>query len=148
VASFVSTVNLHRDCPPSLLKALADTHPNLEIWLESFFEEKRGIQSFNTYMKITLGEYRALRERGAPRAIPTMCILTIKKNEQLRPLRAKLRIVVLGNHEDRPWSKSDKLAPVLHQDSLCFLTSMAVASCRPPLSGRLQKRFLPGYSPS
>ncbi len=43
VASFVSAVNLHWDCPPSLLKALADTHPNREIWLESFFEEKRGI---------------------------------------------------------------------------------------------------------
>jgi hypothetical protein len=43
VASFVSAINLHRDCPPSLLKALADTHPDRDIWLESFFEEKRGI---------------------------------------------------------------------------------------------------------
>ena len=43
VASVVSAINLHRDCPPSLLKALADTHPDREIWLESFFEEKHGI---------------------------------------------------------------------------------------------------------
>ncbi len=111
MASFVSAVNLHCDCPPSLLKALADTHSNREIWLESFFEEKHGIQSLDTYTKITLGEYHALREKGAPRAIPTMCVLTIKKDEHLRPLRAKSRIVVLGNHEDRPWSKSNNLLP-------------------------------------
>jgi hypothetical protein len=55
----------------------------------------------NTYQKITLGEYRALREKGVPKAIPTMCVLTIKKDENLLPLRAKSWIVVLGNHEDR-----------------------------------------------
>jgi hypothetical protein len=49
VASFVSALNLHRDCPPSLLKALADTHPHREIWLESFFVEMRGIQNLDTY---------------------------------------------------------------------------------------------------
>jgi hypothetical protein len=48
VASFVSAVNLHRDCPPSLLKALADTHPDRQIWMDSFLEEKRGIQSLDT----------------------------------------------------------------------------------------------------
>jgi hypothetical protein len=31
VASVVSAVNFHKDCPPSLLKALADTHPDQEI---------------------------------------------------------------------------------------------------------------------
>jgi hypothetical protein len=29
-----------------------------------------------------------------------MCVLTIKKDEMLNPLRAKSHIVVLGNHED------------------------------------------------
>jgi hypothetical protein len=101
VASFVSAVNLHRECPPTLLKALADSHPDREIWLESYREEKLGIESLDNYRKITLGEYRALHEKGAPKAIPTMCVLTIKKDENLLPLRAKSRIVVLGNHEDR-----------------------------------------------
>ena len=141
VASFVSAVNLHRDCPPSLLKALADTHPDRHIWMDSFLEEKRGIQSLDTYTKLTLGEYRALHEKGAPRAIPTMCVLTIKKDENLRPLRAKSRIVVLGNHEDRIWKKSDKFAPVLRQDSLRFLTSMAVASRRPLRQGDCKNAF-------
>ncbi len=101
VASFVSAVNLHRECPPTLLKAHADSHPDRDIWLESYREEKQGIESLDTYRKITLGEYRALCKKGAPTAIPTMCVLTIKKNENLLPLRAKSRIVVLGNHEDR-----------------------------------------------
>ncbi len=54
IASFVSAVNLHHECPPSLLKALADSHPDHEIWLESFIEEMRGIQQLDTYKKITL----------------------------------------------------------------------------------------------
>ena len=115
--------------------------------MASFLEEKRGIQSLDTYKKITLGEYRALREKGAPRAIPTMCILTIKKDEQLRPLRAKSRIVVLGNHEDRVWSKSDKYAPVLCQDSLRFLTSMAVNARRPLRQGDCKNAFCQGILP-
>ena len=147
VASFVSAVNLHRDCPPSLLKALADTHPDRDVWLASFYEEKRGIEQLDTFTKISLGEYRALREKGAPKAIPTMCVLTIKKDEQLRPLRAKSRIVVLGNHEDRVWSKSDKFAPVLRQDSLRFLTSMAVASRRPLRQGDCKNAFCQGILP-
>jgi hypothetical protein len=39
VAFVVSAVNLHLECPPSLLKALADSHPDREVWLSSFFEK-------------------------------------------------------------------------------------------------------------
>ncbi len=100
-------VNLHNDCPPSLLKTLADSHPDREVWLQSYYEQKCGVKSLGTFRKISLGKYRTLREKGVPKAIPTMCILTIKKDENLLPLRAKSRIVLLGNHEDRVWSKSD-----------------------------------------
>ncbi len=72
VASFVSAVNLHKDCPPSFLKALADSHPDREVWLQSYYEEKRGVKSLGTFCKISLCEYRALRKKGAPKAIPTM----------------------------------------------------------------------------
>ncbi len=60
---FVSAVNLHCECPPTLLKALANSHPDREIWLASYQEEKEGIESLDTYRKITLGEYRALRKK-------------------------------------------------------------------------------------
>jgi hypothetical protein len=147
VASFVSAVNLHQDFPPSLLKALAETHPNQEIWLNSFYEEKQGIKSLGTYRKITLGEYRALREKGAPKAIPTMCVLTIKKDDNLLPLWAKSGIVVLGNHEDPVWSKSKQYAPVLCGDSLRFLVSHAVASRRPLQQGDHKNAFCQGIFP-
>ena len=115
--------------------------------MASYREEKEGIQSLDTYRKITLGEYRALREKGAPKAIPTMCVLTIKKDENLCPLHAKSRIVVLGNHEDRLWSKSDRFAPVLRQDSLRFLTSLAVQKRRTLRQGDCKNAFCHGILP-
>ena len=78
-----------------------------------------------TFQKITLGEYRALCEKGAPKAIPTMCVLTIKKDKQLMPLWAKSSIIVLDNHESCDWSKSNHFTPVLWFDSLCFLVSLS-----------------------
>jgi hypothetical protein len=55
-----------------------------------------------------------------------MCVLTIKKDEMLNPLKAKACIVVLGNHEDRVWSKPEKYALVLCPGSMCLMVSMAV----------------------
>jgi hypothetical protein len=105
------------------------------------------IQSLNTYCKITLGEYRALREKGVPKAIPTMCVLTVKHNENLNPLPAKSPIVILGNHEDRICSKSKRFAPVLRGDSLRFLVSMAVKKRRPLRQGDCKNAFCQGVLP-
>jgi hypothetical protein len=105
IAFFVSAINLHQGCPPLLLKALATMHTDQEVWLQSYYKEKQGIESLATYCKITLGEYRALREKDAPKAIPTLCVLTIKKDENF------LWVDVLCNHEDCIWSKLDWFAP-------------------------------------
>ena len=94
--------------------------------MASFREEKSGIESQNTYIKINLAEYRALCAKGAPRAIPTMCVLSIKKDKMLNPLRAKSCIVVLGNHEDCVWTKSEKYAPVLHPNTMRLMVSLAI----------------------
>ena len=126
VVKIVSAVNLHKDCPFSLLQALADNNPDREVWLNSFYEEKDSIESISTYQKITPGKYRALHKKGAPQAIPTMCVLVVKKDENLLPVRAKLRIVVLDNHKYRIWTKPEKYIPVLCSDSLRFLVSTAV----------------------
>jgi hypothetical protein len=48
-ASFVSPINLHRDCPSTLLQALADAHLDHDIWLASYKEEKEGLESLNTF---------------------------------------------------------------------------------------------------
>jgi hypothetical protein len=70
-----------------------------------------------------------------------------QKDENLRPLRAKSRIVALGNHEDRVWSKSDRFAPVLRGDSLRFLVSLAVEKCRPLRQGDCTNAFCHGVFP-
>ena len=70
-----------------------------------------------------------------------MCVLTIKKDENLLPLRAKSRIVVLGNHEDRVWSKTERFAPVLRGDSLRFLVSLAVEKRRVLRQGDCKNAF-------
>ena len=62
VANIVSAVDLHNDCPSSLLQALADDHPDREVWLNSFYEKKDSLESMNTYRKITMSEYSALRD--------------------------------------------------------------------------------------
>ncbi len=147
VALFVSAVNLHRECPSTLLRALADFHPAHEVWLQSYYEEKQGIKSLGTFKKITLGEYRDFRKKSAPEAIPTVCILAIKKDENLLPPREKSRIVILGNHEDRVWSKSDCLALVLRQDTLCFLVSLTVEKCHPLCQGDCKNAFCRGILP-
>ena len=112
--------------PRSLLCALALTHPDRNVWLASFREEKDGIKLQDTYNVLTLEQYRAYRAQGAPQAIPTMCVLTIKPNEMLRPHHAKSRIVVLGNQEERIWTKSEKYALVLHPDTLRLIVSIVV----------------------
>ncbi len=125
----MSAINLHQDCLPSLLQAPAVSHPNREVWLQSYYEEKNSIESLGTFKRLTLGEHCALQEKGMSKAIPAMCVLTIKKDKQLMPLQAKSRIVVLGNRECRDWSKSDQFAPVLHFDSFRFLVILAVQHC-------------------
>ncbi len=70
MASFVSAANLTWDCPRSLLSTLTETHPDREIWMQSFWEEKDGIKAQNTYDKITLAQYCALREKRRPSGHP------------------------------------------------------------------------------
>ena len=59
-----------------------------------------------------------------------MCVLAVKTDRDGKPNRAKSRIVVLGNHEDRVYSKSKRYAPVLKYDSLRLLTAKAVSQRR------------------
>jgi hypothetical protein len=105
-------------------------HPDQEIWLLSYYEEKNAIESLWTFFWMSLGEYRALWEKGAPKVITTMCVLTIKKDENLMPLWAKSWIVTLGNQEECNWLKSDHFAPILCFDSHRFLVSLTVQHLR------------------
>jgi hypothetical protein len=125
-ANFVSAAYLIWECCRFLFTALVDKHPDRDIWMHSFWEEKDSIISMDTYDTITLAQYCALHEKGAPQAISTMCILTIKPDKIMNPHHAKSCIVVLRNHKGRIWLKPDKYAPVLCPDTMCLIVSMAV----------------------
>jgi hypothetical protein len=113
-ANFVSAKNLLSPCPPSLLKALHPSNPDRDVWLESYNEEKKGLEQLNVYEKINKKTYLQLKRSGRiGKALPSMCVLVIKPDKDGKPHRAKSRIVVLGNHEDRYFSKSQRYAPVL-----------------------------------
>ena len=143
-ASHVSARNLKAPCPPSLAKAMHEDFVDRATWYESYLEEKHGLRDCDTYEEISLQEYERLRRLPhsvVPKAIPTMCVLTIKRNEHMNPDRAKSRIVVLGNLEDRVWEKSEKYAPVLMYSSLRLLASMATASCRTLKQGDCKNAF-------
>ncbi len=125
-ASHVSAMDCKLTCPPSLQRALDPSHPDRDIWLASYREEKSSLQDVDTYNVITIDQYRRLRELGAPQAIPSMCVLVIKTDENGQPDQAKSRIVVLGNLEARTWDKHERAAPVLKYLSLRLMVSSAV----------------------
>ena len=94
------------------------TNPDRQAWVRSYAKEKQGLLDHGVHEKINAEQYKALRKSGALRAIPTMCCITLKKDAEMKPHRAKSRIVVLGNQEDRFFEKSKCFAPVLSSDSL------------------------------
>jgi hypothetical protein len=145
--NFVYACNLQRECLHSLLVALDPSHPGRSIWLDSFQEEKSGIQSQITYVKIGLAEYHAHRAKGAPCAIPLMYVLMIKKDEMLNPIRAKSRIDALGNHKDCIWTKSDKYTPILLPYSTSLIPSMSVEKCCTLKQGDCKNKFCQSILP-
>eukprot|EP00804_Cyclotella_cryptica_P008738 CCRYP_018465-RC/>CCRYP_018465-RC protein AED:0.27 eAED:0.26 QI:0/-1/0/1/-1/0/1/0/969 len=126
-ANHVSAKHLINSCPPSLLKALHPSNPDRHIWLDSYKEEKGGLERLNVFERITKRQYLQLKRSGRiGKALPSMCVLVIKPDKDGNPVRAKSRIVVLGNFEDRYYTKSQRYAPVLKYSSLRLLCSKAV----------------------
>lgn len=66
-----------------------------QVWIDSYLEKYNGLVGMETMDILTAAQYKNLT--NAPTAIPTMCVLTVKTDENNRPVCAKSRIVVLGN---------------------------------------------------
>jgi hypothetical protein len=88
---------------------------------------------------ITTAQYKNLN--NAPKAIHIMCILTVKTDENSHPVWGEKRIVVLGNLEEWEWSRPECYAPVLRQDSLRLLASLAVQKQRVLKQGDCKNAF-------
>ena len=99
------------------------------------------IKNVDTSVKINLEEYRKLRKEGAPKAIPTICVLTTKKDKDFNPERAKSRIVALGNLEDCEWAKHKRYAPVLQYSSIRLMASLAIQRKRVIQQGDVKNAF-------
>jgi hypothetical protein len=103
IARHVSASGLTKANPGTLCKALHSQFSDRKVWLEELYEEEyKGLVSMDTMEILTTSQYRNLQ--NAPKAIPTMCVLTVKAERNNRPVRAKSRIVVLGNLEEREWT--------------------------------------------
>ena len=70
-----------------------------------------------------------------------MCVLVAKNDKYGKPLRAKSRIVVLGNFEDRLYKKSQSYAPALKYIFLRLLTAKAVGEKRILKNGDCKNAF-------
>ena len=126
-ASHVHTAGLSQLHPPgSLKRALGPCSPDAEIWFESYKEEYDGIALNDTMEIMSEEEYFRWSRLTGRHAIPSMAVFTVKKDSLGRPLRAKSRIVVLGNKDPVAWSKADCYAPVASLPVVCFLTALAV----------------------
>ena len=70
-----------------------------------------------------------------------MAIATIKYDGQGNPVRAKYRIVALGNLDPNTWSKQDCFAPVMSQFELRFLVALSVKKKCIPKTGDIKQAF-------
>jgi hypothetical protein len=123
-ACYVSTKGFLQSCPGSLRKALESSKPDRNTWLASYTEEYNGLVAIDTFTTINRADLAASDFIGKP--MPMMCVPTIKTDEFHNPVRAKSRIVVLGNLESRIWTTAECYAPALRQDSLRLLMSIAI----------------------
>ena len=77
-----------------------------------------------------------------------LCVSSqVKKDENLLTIHAKLRIVVLGNHKDCIWSKSERFAPILQGKSLRFLVRLAIEKRQVLHQGDCKNTFCQGILP-
>jgi hypothetical protein len=81
------------------------------------------------------------------KAIPSMCTFTVKKTNGV-PIRAKSRIVVLGNLDPRPWSKSDCFSPVVSLPMVRLFTALAVHNKRTIKQGDCKFAFIQATLPN
>ena len=138
---FVSAANLLVKAAPSSLLQLPHLNPTDRIiWGDSYGEEHGSLRKMDVFDVITAEEYERYKALGY-KAIPTMNIFTVKPDELGNPYRAKSRIVVLGNQEERVWSNSDRYAPVLQATSCRLLISMAIERGRVAKQGDCKNAF-------
>ena len=75
-----------------------------------------------------------------------MAISTIKYVDN-KPIRAKYRIVALGNLDPINWSKTECYAPVMSQMEIRFLAALSIRSKLKLKSGDVKQAFIQSTLP-
>jgi hypothetical protein len=143
IANFVSTVNLVCEYPRSLLTALADKHPDREVWLKSYFEEKRGIESLGTYEKLSLTQYHALSEKSAPKAVKLYSQCLSSQSNGMRcsiPSELSLGLLFLATTTKIVSGPSWTSMPLIYVQIPCSLSSVWPSNAVVPSSKVIAKR--------
>ena len=146
IARKISAKNLHQQQAPTLLKHHLLHPDDKETWDMAYREEYEGLVNIDSWEMITENDYQALKHtyKGV---MPTMAIATIKRDGDGNPVRAKYRIVALGNLDPHDWAKHDCFAPVLSQFELRFLIALAVKLKRIPKTGDVSQAFVQSFLP-
>jgi hypothetical protein len=144
-AYHVSAVRITGGIPRSFRKSMDHGHKDRSIWLESYLKEAGGLKEQDTYVTVSAKEYA--NKYSDIQIIPSMSVQTIKQDEHRNPVRAKTRIVALGNYEETIWTKSEKYAPVLRDESSRLMTSMAVERGQREKQGDCENVFVQSYLP-
>ena len=125
--NYVSAKHILSPCPSYLFKALVHSKPDRQVWLDSYDEGIQGLIDHEVYENISKIQCLALKRAGKIlKAIPSLCLLSVKNYKDAKPLRAKSCIVVLGKFEDGLYQKSHIYALVLKYSSLFLLTAKSV----------------------
>ena len=122
----ISAAHLETMAAPTLSRHHKLSPNDKQIWDSSYKAEYDGLVGLDTWEVITEQQYWDLKATTRVTTIPTMAISVIKKDGFGNPIRAKYRIVALGNLDTNPWTKQDCFAPVLSQLELRFLIAIAV----------------------
>ena len=119
-------IQFNKDSLPQNLKDHKSMSINSKhLWDAAYQKEYYGLhETTKTWYYITEKEYRTLK-KTVGKALPSMAIATIKRDENGSPTRAKYRLVVLGNLDPNNWSKQDCYAPVLSQLEFRLLAAVS-----------------------
>jgi hypothetical protein len=144
-AYHVSASAMNLGCPRSFRHSMKKDYTDKQVWLDSYGEEYGGLREQETFTVITQAKYK--NRYSHITVLPRMVVQTIKHDEVGNPVRAKTRIVALGNYETTPWKKSECHAPALQKSSSRLLTSMAVKMGRIEKQGDCKNAFLHAFLP-
>ena len=132
--------------PSSLIKHQFMHPSDKSTWDASYKSEYDGLVDIDTWEMINEAQFQELKHtiKGV---MPTMAIAVIKRDGQGNPVRAKYRIVALGNLDPHQWEKHDCFAPVLSQLELQFLIALATKLRCLPKSGDIKQAFCQSILP-